>query len=112
MCLKQGCGDHDGLCHAADLRSGSVGGNEGVYALSVISGFVDVDAITRSLSRSATYDLGTEVAAMGIVLAAASNTLVKGLIFAFIGGFRDTIRLPVFVLAAILPGVMIAVYLL
>jgi uncharacterized membrane protein (DUF4010 family) len=89
-----------------------VGGNEGVYALSVISGFVDVDAITLSLSRSATYDLGAEVAAMGIVLAAASNTLVKGLIFAFIAGFRDTIRLPVFLLAAILPGVMIAVYLL
>jgi uncharacterized membrane protein (DUF4010 family) len=89
-----------------------VGGNEGVYALSVISGFVDVDAITRSLSRSATYDLGAEVAAMGIVLAAASNTLVKGLIFAFIAGFRDTIRLPVFLLAAILPGVMIVDYLL
>jgi uncharacterized membrane protein (DUF4010 family) len=78
----------------------------------VISGFVDVDAITRPLSRSAPYDLGAEVAAMGIVLAAASNTLVKGLIFAFIAGFRDTIRLPVFLLAAILPGVMIVDYLL
>ena len=60
--------------------------------------FVDVDAITLSLSRPATYDLGAEVAAMGIVLAAASNTLVKELIFAFIAGFRDTIRLPVFLL--------------
>jgi uncharacterized membrane protein (DUF4010 family) len=86
-------------------------GNDGVYVLSVISGLMDVDAITLSLSRSAKYDLGAEVAAMGIVLAAATNTLVKGIIFAFIAGIKENIRLPFFLLAVILPGVLIAVYL-
>ena len=87
-------------------------GNQGVYVLSAVSGLIDVDAITLSLSRSAKYDLDPEVAAMGIVLAAATNTLVKGLIFAFIAGIRENIRLPFFLLAAILPGVMIAACLL
>lgn len=87
-------------------------GNDGVYVLSVVSGLMDVDAITLSLSRSAKYDLGAEVAAMGIVLAAATNTLVKGIIFAFIAGIRDNIRLPLFLLAVILPGLLTAVYLL
>jgi uncharacterized membrane protein (DUF4010 family) len=87
-------------------------GNDGVYVLSVISGLMDVDAITLSLSRSAKYDLSTEVAAMGIVLAAATNTLVKGIVFAFIAGIRETIRLPFLLLAAILPGLLTAVYLL
>jgi uncharacterized membrane protein (DUF4010 family) len=87
-------------------------GNDGVYVLSVISGLMDVDAITLSLSRSAKYDLDAEVAAMGIVLAAATNTLVKGIIFAFIAGIRDNIRMPLFLLAVILPGLLTAVYLL
>lgn len=87
-------------------------GNQGVYVLSAVSGLIDVDAITLSLSRSAKYDLDPEVAAMGIVLAAATNTLVKGFIFAFIAGIRENIRLPFFLLAAILPGVMIAACLL
>lgn len=85
-------------------------GNDGVYVLSVISGLMDVDAITLSLSRSAKYDLGAEVAARGIVLAAATNTLVKGIIFAFITGIRDNVRLPLFLPAAILPGLLTAVY--
>lgn len=87
-------------------------GNDGVYVLSVISGLMDVDAITLSLSRSAKYDLGAEVAARGIVLAAATNTLVKGIIFAFITGIRDNVRLPLFLPAVILPGLLTAAYLL
>lgn len=87
-------------------------GSEGVYALSVISGLMDVDPITLSLSRSAKHDLAAEVATMGIVLSSATNTFVKGVIFAFIAGIRGNIHLILFMLAAMLPGLFIAVSLL
>ncbi len=87
-------------------------GNYGVYALSMVSGLMDVDAITLSLSRSAQHELAAEVATMGIVLACATNTLVKGVLFAVIAGFRENIRLPLFMCAAMLPGLLIAVVML
>ncbi|WP_462326034.1 MgtC/SapB family protein [Desulfoplanes sp.] len=83
-------------------------GNQGVYILSVISGLMDVDAITLSLSRSARSSLGGEVAVTGIVLACATNTLFKGMLFAWIAGFRKNIHVPLLMLAAMVPGVVIA----
>jgi uncharacterized membrane protein (DUF4010 family) len=79
-------------------------GNQGVYVLSVVSGLMDVDAITLSLSRSAHSDLAAEVAITGIVLACATNTVFKGLIFAFIAGFRKNKHVPLIMFAAMLPG--------
>jgi uncharacterized membrane protein (DUF4010 family) len=83
-------------------------GNQGVYILSVISGLMDVDAITLSLSKSARSSLEGEVAVTGIVLACATNTLFKGILFAGIAGFRKNIRVPVLMFAAMVPGVIIA----
>jgi len=57
-------------------------GEAGVYVSSVVSGFVDVDAVTISMSRlsgaQSGFDLG--VAGHAVVLAAASNTFLKGMI--------------------------------
>jgi uncharacterized membrane protein (DUF4010 family) len=55
-------------------------GNTGVYLSSVASGLADVDAITLSLAKLSldTDALDLHTAARGIVLAAVSNTLVKG----------------------------------
>lgn len=83
-------------------------GNQGVYILSVVSGLMDVDAITLSLSRSSHSGLEAEAAVTGIVLACAANTLFKGLLFAFIAGFRKNMHVPVFMLAAMVPGLLIS----
>lgn len=61
-------------------------GSTGLYLSSIISGLADVDAITLSmaeLSRSGV--LGMDQAALAIVLATMSNTLVKGSIALFAG---------------------------
>ncbi|MFO7913013.1 MAG: MgtC/SapB family protein [Desulfotignum sp.] len=87
-------------------------GNYGIYALSVVSGLMDVDAIVLSLSKSAKQDLASEVAVMGIILACITNTLVKGMIFAFIAGFKDNFKLPLLMLAAMVPGCLVALTLL
>lgn len=55
-------------------------GSAGVYISSIASGLADVDAITLSMARlsQGSDGLGLTTAARAIVLAAASNTLLKG----------------------------------
>jgi uncharacterized membrane protein (DUF4010 family) len=55
-------------------------GNTGVYLSSVVAGFADVDAVTLSLAELSHPAGGVDLttAARGIVLAAMSNTVVKG----------------------------------
>ncbi|MGM0480998.1 MAG: MgtC/SapB family protein [Pseudomonadota bacterium] len=85
-------------------------GDAGIYSLAVISGLMDVDAITLSLSKSATGDLSHQVAAMGIVLACASNTLLKGLMFASIAGFKEHLRYVIYMAMGISPGLAVAFF--
>ena len=61
-------------------------GTAGVLALAGVSGLSDVDAITLSLARMSLDHLAGGVAALGMVLAAASNSLAKGAMAAVIGG--------------------------
>lgn len=63
-------------------------GETGIYALALVSGLADVDAITLSLARLAQADLAAPTAAQAIVLAAIMNTLVKGLIVGIVAGRR------------------------
>ncbi|MCB0718505.1 MAG: MgtC/SapB family protein [Bacteroidetes bacterium] len=61
-------------------------GNAGLYASAVVSGVADVDAITLSMSELSRDSLSASVATTAIVLAAATNTIVKGIIAAAVGG--------------------------
>lgn len=63
-------------------------GDLGVYLVAVLSGLTDVDAITLSLSRSALSELDATVAVQGIALAVVSNSLIKGVLIALLGGAR------------------------
>ncbi|MFO7846325.1 MAG: MgtC/SapB family protein [Balneolaceae bacterium] len=83
-------------------------GDGGIYAVSVASGLMDVDAITLSLSKMAREDLSADTAVIGIVLASATNTLVKGGIFAFFVGFKESLRLILLLLAATGAGLLAA----
>jgi uncharacterized membrane protein (DUF4010 family) len=60
-------------------------GDAGAYVSGVVSGLVDVDAITVSMSQLSSQGGGLEpaTASRAIVFAAASNTLVKGCIVLF-----------------------------
>jgi uncharacterized membrane protein (DUF4010 family) len=86
-------------------------GDAGIYTLAIVSGLTDVDSITLSLSRMALSDLNTGTASIGIILAAASNTLVKGIIFAFFVGIKESFWLILLILSAIIPGLLVAGYL-
>jgi uncharacterized membrane protein (DUF4010 family) len=69
---------------AAVIRERS--GDLGVYVLSAVSGSVDVDAITLSLSRMADSTLSGGTATVGIGIAVATNTLFKAGLAFVIGG--------------------------
>jgi len=61
-------------------------GDQGIMALAAVSGLADVDAITLTLSRMAEDSVALSVAALGIVVAAAVNGIVKGAIAWTVGG--------------------------
>jgi uncharacterized membrane protein (DUF4010 family) len=79
-------------------------GEGGVLALAAASGVADVDAITLSLARMTQDDLALPVAATGIVIAAAVNSLVKGGMATFIGGRRIGMHVGLPLLAAAVAG--------
>jgi uncharacterized membrane protein (DUF4010 family) len=90
-----------GLIYAAILLVSKAAqmylGNAGLYLSSVLSGLADMDAITLSVAElSRAGDLTLSVGARAIVLAAMSNTVVKGGIV-LTGGSRTLRR-------ALLPG--------
>lgn len=84
-------------------------GNAGVLVLAAASGVADVDAITLSLARLGQQGLGLETAVLGIVLAAAVNSVVKAGITLGIGGRRMALwaGLPLLLAAAL--GLFLAV---
>jgi uncharacterized membrane protein (DUF4010 family) len=61
-------------------------GDRGIYALALLSGAADVDAITLSLAQLASGGLGETTALHGIVFAAISNSVAKGVLVGVIGG--------------------------
>ncbi len=79
-------------------------GGAGVLALAAASGIADVDAITLSLAGMSGAGLEVRVAVTGVVIAAASNCLVKGGMAAAIGGKRLGLAVAVPLVAAAVVG--------
>ena len=62
-------------------------GARGAYAAAALAGMADVDAITLSIARLAHGSLPPRVAVLSIFLAAGSNTAVKAVLAAKLGGW-------------------------
>ena len=78
-------------------------GDAGMYALSGLSGMVDVDAISLSMARmNNNGDIMLTATVIAITLALASNSVVKGVYALSIGGMRfgAKVALPLVVAAA------------
>jgi uncharacterized membrane protein (DUF4010 family) len=65
-------------------------GTAGVLAASVAAGTTDMDAIALSMAKLAPAQVSLSVAATAVVLAAATNTVVKGIMAAALGGWAFT----------------------
>lgn len=84
-------------------------GDAGVWAMAAISGAADVDAITLSLSRLANTELTVALVAQGILIAAASNSLVKLAMACAVGGRAIAWRVAPFVMLGVASLAAIAV---
>ncbi len=82
-------------------------GDAGIYAVALLSGLADVDAITLSLARAARGELDPGVASRGIALAALSNSLVKAGLVVLVGGKRLALQTLPFSLAGLLVGALL-----
>lgn len=87
-------------------------GSAGTYAAGVVAGSTDVDAITLSMAKLAAQGgVSPTVAAATIFLGTASNTLVKGVMAAVVGGWgfgRRVLLAQLAVLAAGAAGAAVA----
>lgn len=83
-------------------------GNTGIYALAATSGIADVDAITLSLTRMSNNSLAMNTAVIGIVIAAATNNLVKSGLAGFIGNRQTGLLVGVPMGLSLVAGLLIA----
>jgi len=63
-------------------------GSTGIYIASLLSGFVDVDAVTLSMATIAGTGLSANIAATAIILAVMSNTIIK-LGYSYVFGSKE-----------------------
>lgn len=61
-------------------------GSAGAYALALISGLADVDAISLSMARHGAQEIGAGSAGFAVLLAIISNTFVKSAMGWMMGG--------------------------
>jgi uncharacterized membrane protein (DUF4010 family) len=88
---------------AAKIAATHLGGG-GVLGVAAISGTVDVDAITLSMSRMAAGEISPGLAAGAIGVAVASNTLTKAGIAWSVGGTGMGLRMAAVAVLAIAAG--------
>lgn len=81
-------------------------GQQGIYILALFSGFMDVDAITLSLSRMAQTTLNPVIATTGIIISVVTNTVVKAVLFVFWAGYQKSKWLLFTVFLTVLAGLL------
>lgn len=81
-------------------------GEQGIYIVSLISGVMDVDAITLSLSRKANDVLAHSSAVTGIIIAVVMNTFFKTAFFSFIAGIKRSKQLIISSLFVMISGII------
>lgn len=85
--------------------AGATWGNDGLYVTSVISGVLDVDAITVSIAGL--YNEGlvqSDVAVRSITFATMTNTLIKALIFLLFASRKAALKLMLAMFAVLAAG--------
>ncbi|MEP1214403.1 MAG: MgtC/SapB family protein [Marinobacter sp.] len=83
-------------------------GDLGIFVLAASSGIADVDAITLSLTRMSQDTLAANTAVIGIVIAAATNNLVKAGIAGAIGRRELGARVAGPMILSLLAGLTVA----
>lgn len=84
-------------------------GSAGAYLAGAVAGLADVDAITISLSRLAVSAIPPKTAAGGILVAAATNNLVKSIAAIALGGWSFGRWVLVILMIPMLAGALVVI---
>ncbi|HSH49112.1 MAG TPA: MgtC/SapB family protein [Halomonas sp.] len=79
-------------------------GDTGIYLLATTSGIADVDAITLSLTRMSLDSIAPATAVIGVILAAATNNLIKAGLAGIFGTRQTAWRVGMPMLASLATG--------
>lgn len=80
-------------------------GDQGIYLTSLVSGIMDVDAITLSMANlHEAGEISAGLAVVAISIAAMTNTVVKGGIFLLLGARKVALRIGTVFLLMLLAG--------
>lgn len=82
-------------------------GDTGIYLLATTSGIADVDAITLSLTRMSLDSIAPATAVIGIILAAATNNLIKAGLAGIFGTRRTAWRVGMPMLTSLATGLAV-----
>ena len=82
-------------------------GEHALIGVALISGIADVDAVTVSLSRLSHAGVAQATALQGIVLAAASNNVAKGVMATLVGGTSTGLRVALPLMVATIAGLAV-----
>jgi uncharacterized membrane protein (DUF4010 family) len=86
-------------------------GARGMYAVAAVSGLTDMDAIAVSTARlTGEGSLAASVGWRAVLIAALSNVVFKGVLAAWIGGWRLLLGLLPFSIAALVGGVAVLIW--
>jgi uncharacterized membrane protein (DUF4010 family) len=85
-------------------------GRSGVYVLALISGIADVDALSLTMASHGVTEIGVQAAALAVLLAILSNTVVKSAMSWIIGGWRMGLRVSAASVLAAAGGVAALVF--
>lgn len=83
-------------------------GDAGIYVLAASSGVADVDAITLSLTRMSVDKLAMNTAVIGIVIAAATNNLIKAGMAGVIGNRHTGMMVAIPMALSLIAGLSVA----
>jgi uncharacterized membrane protein (DUF4010 family) len=86
-------------------------GDPGLFASSLLAGTTDVDPITLSMARFHRDGLSAAIAAVAIVLATMTNTVVKAAIATWLGGRQLAIPVSTGMAAALCAGGVVLILL-
>jgi uncharacterized membrane protein (DUF4010 family) len=85
-------------------------GDSGAIAGAATMGLFDVDAMTVSMARLAPESLTARAATLAILVGVTSNTIVKVLIAASLGGRRFALHVAAICLACLIAGALVLVF--
>jgi len=82
-------------------------GPAGVYAIALLSGMADVDAIALAMGRQGAAEIGVQASGIAVLLAIASNTVVKTAMGWTLGGRALGARLAIASTLAVIAGALV-----